>query len=61
MEEKEQSEKKEKVKSPWQYQKEQWYDHLNVTVRQLDIIIWLAVAALVIVFIMILLDAAGVF
>lgn len=61
MDEKEQLPKEEKPKSPWQLQKENWYDNLNVTVHQLDVVIWLASAALVIVFVLILLDAAGVF
>lgn len=57
----EKEEKKENVKTPWQLQKERWYDHVPLTVKQLDIIIWTAVAALVVVWIIIGLDAAGVF
>ncbi len=48
-------------KHQWQQTKEGWYDHLNVTVKQLDIIIGLAVAALVVVAVIIALDASGVF
>lgn len=51
----------EEVKSMWQLTKESWYDKVNLTVKQLDIIIWLASIALVIVFIIIGLDAYGVF
>ena len=48
-------------KHKWQQTKENWYDHLTVTVKQLDIIIGVAVAGLVLVGIMIALDAMGVF
>ena len=48
-------------KHQWQATKESWYDHLNVSVRQLDIIIGLAVGGLILVSIIIALDAAGVF
>ena len=54
-------EEKEPEKHQWQQTKENWYDHLTVTVRQLDIIIGLAVAGLVIVAVVIALDAMGVF
>ena len=49
------------LKSNWQLAKEQQNAKLNVTVKQLDIIIALATAALVVVFIIIGLDARGVF
>lgn len=46
-------------KHPWQMTKESWYDKLNVSVRQLDIVIGVASAALLIVVILIILDATG--
>ncbi len=49
------------VKPAWQAQKEEWYSHLNISVKQLDAIIGLGIAGLIIVFIMIGLDAAGIF
>ena len=49
------------VKTAWQQKKEGWYDHIPLTVKQLDIIIWTAVAALIVVCVIIGLDAAGVF
>lgn len=41
----------------WQATKESWYDKLNVSVRQLDIIIGVAAAALLVVVILIALEA----
>lgn len=38
-----------------------WYDKVPFTVRQMDIIIGIAVAGLIIVFILIILEAAGIF
>lgn len=49
------------VKSQWQQTKEGWYDKIPLTVKQLDWIIGLGLAGLVITFIVIFLDAAGVF
>ena len=46
-------------KHPWQVTKESWYDKLNVSVRQLDIVIGAASVALAIVVILIILDATG--
>ena len=46
-------------KHPWQVTKESWYDKLNVSVRQLDIVIGVASLALLIVVILIILDATG--
>ena len=47
--------------SLWQQTKESWYDKVNLTVKQLDIIIGCCIAALVLTFIAIALDAIGVF
>ena len=55
------TENPEPEKHRWQKQKEEWYSHLNVTVKQLDTIIGLCVAGLIIVGILIVLDATGVF
>ncbi len=49
------------VKSMWQLAKEQQYRKLNVTEKQLNGIIAFATAALVMVFIIIGLDARGIF
>ncbi len=49
------------VKPVWQQTKEGWYDKIPLTVKQLDWIIGLGIAGLVITFIVIFLDAAGVF
>ena len=49
-----------KEKGAWQQKKESWYDNLNVSVRQLDIIIAVASLALLGVVVLIALDAAGI-
>ena len=49
------------VKSMWQQTKESWYDKVNLTVKQLDIIIGCGIAGLVLTFICIALDAMGIF
>ena len=54
-------EKEEPPKSMWQQTKESWYDKVPLTVKQLDWIIGLGIAGLVITFIVIALDAMGVF
>ena len=41
--------------------KESWYDHIHVSVKTMDRIIWVVSALLVIVFILIILEATGVF
>lgn len=45
----------------FQEKKEDWFDHVPLTVHQLDIIIYAGIAALVIVFILIALEATGIF
>ena len=47
-------------KPMWQQMKEQQYDKLNITVKQLDIIIGVCVAGLIIVCILIGLEATGI-
>lgn len=49
-----------KEKGAWQQRKESWYDNLNVSVRQLDIIIAVASILLVGVVVLIALDAKGI-
>ena len=44
-----------------QKKKESWYSRLNVTVRQMDIIIGVTAALLGIVVLLIVLEAAGIF
>lgn len=41
--------------------KESWYDRINVSVKTMDKVIWIVSALLVIVFILIILEATGVF
>ena len=49
------------VKPAWQRTKEGWYDKIPLTVKQLDWIIGLGFAGLIITFIIIALDAMEVF
>lgn len=49
------------LKPTWQLIKESWYSKLNVSVKQLDIIIALGIAGLIVTAVIIGLDAAGVF
>ena len=55
-----QEELEEDRRTPWQRTKESWYDKVPLSLRQLDIIIGVAVAALAVVIILIALDAGGV-
>ena len=48
------------AKPLWQQTKERWYDKLNLTVKQLDIIIGLCIAGMIILSICIALDAMGI-
>ena len=50
----------EKPVHQWQQTKEKWYDHLNITVKQLDTIIYCALGALAVVFVLIALDALDI-
>ena len=45
----------------WQKTKESWYDKVDLSVKQLDIIIGCGIAGLILTFIAIALDAMGVF
>ena len=49
------------TKSMWQQTKESWYDKINLSVKQLDIIIGCGIAGLILTFICIALDAMGIF
>ena len=49
--------KPEKEKTQWQKTKEGWYDKVPLTAKQLDIIIWVCVGALIVTFIKIFMDA----
>ena len=53
--------KEEPPKSMWQQTKESWYDKVNLSVKQLDIIISCGIAGLILTFICIALDAMGIF
>ena len=58
-------EKREKALSPFslavQMKKEKWYSKVKLSVKQLDVIIYVTVALLVIVFILMFLESAGLF
>lgn len=60
-EEKDLPQKEEKAKSPWQLQKENWYDRIPLTLKQLDIIIGVCLTLLALTFVAIALDALGIF
>ena len=49
------------VKTPWQQQKESWYDKIPLSLKQLDIIIGVCLTLLALTFIAICLDAMGIF
>ena len=48
-------------KSMWQITKESWYDKVNLSVKQLDIIIACGIGGLILTGIAIALDAMGIF
>ena len=41
--------------------KEEWYDKVKLSVRQMDVIIWIVSGLLAVVVILIILEAAGIF
>ena len=51
----------EKVKTPWQMQKESWYDKIPLTAKALDVIIGVSLALLALTFVLIYLDARDIF
>ncbi len=51
----------EKAKSPWQIQKESWYDKIPLSLKQLDIIVGICLTLLALTFLAICLDALGIF
>lgn len=53
-------EAKEDHRPAWQRTKESWYDKVPLSLRQLDVIIGVGLAALVVVAILIALDAGGI-
>lgn len=60
-EKKELPQKEEKAKTPWQLQKESWYDKIPLTVKQLDIIIYICWTLLALFVIGVFLDATGIY
>ncbi len=50
----------EKAKTPWQMQKESWYDKVPLSLKQLDIIIGICLTLLALIFLAIALDALGI-
>lgn len=51
----------EKPKKEWQYKGDNWYDNLDVTEEQVNKVIRIGFAALIAVFVLIGLEAAGIF
>lgn len=51
----------EKVKTPWQMQKESWYDKIPLSLKQLDWIVNICLTLLALCFIAICLDALGIY
>ena len=49
------------VKTPWQQQKESWYDKIPLTLKQLDWIVGICLTLLALTFLAIALDALGIF
>ena len=58
-------EKREKTLSPFsmavQMKKEQWYSKVKLSVKQLDVIIYITVGLLAIVFLLMILESVGLF
>ena len=58
-------EKREKALGPFslavQMKKEKWYSKVKLSVKQLDVIIWITGGLLVLVFIMMILESLGLF
>ena len=52
---------KETKKKRWQSIKEEWYSHVHLSLKTLDLIIGIGIAALVITVILMILEAAGIF
>ena len=50
-------EAEEKPKTQWQKTKEGWYDHVPLTVKQLDMIIYGCIGALILIFVKLIIDA----
>ena len=49
------------AKSLWQQTKESWYDKISLSLKQLDLIVWLCWAALAIAVVLAALDAMDIF
>ena len=56
MEEQKKTPKEEKPKTEWQKTKEGWYDKVPLTVKQLDLIIYGCIGALVVIFLKLILE-----
>ena len=58
-------EKRERELSPFsqavKIKKEEWYDKVKLSVRQMDVIIWIIYGLLAVVILLIVLEAAGIF
>ena len=54
-------EEEKEIKSQWQQTKESWYDKIPVTVKQMDIIVYICWTLLGLAVIAVALDAMGVF
>ena len=56
MDEQQKTPKEEKPKTEWQKTKEGWYDKVPLTVKQLDLIIYGCIGALVVIFLKLILE-----
>ena len=58
-------EKRERELSPFsqavKIKKEEWYDKVKLSVRQMDVIIWIVSGLLAVVVLLIVLEAAGIY
>ena len=61
MDEKNNAPKEEKPKSQWQQTKEGWYSGIDMSYKQINTLVHILLTALVIVFIFIGLEAAGIY
>ena len=52
---------KETKKKRWRSIKEEWYSHVHLSLKTLDLIIGIGIAALLITVILMILEAAGIF
>ena len=57
MDEQNKTPREEKPKTEWQKTKEGWYDHVPLTLKQLDLIIYGCIGALIAIFVYLILNS----